>query len=428
MIKILKSGDLVLANLLNRQQPGSRVIAESVANIIAGVRRDGDAALLDFTWQFDQVKLNLETLKVSADEIERAATLVDEQVLASLQLAGQRIEDFHQRQRVNSWLEPDAEGTIMGQLVRPLSRVGVYVPGGTATYPSSVLMNVIPAKVAGVEQVALVTPPGPDGQINPYVLAAARLAGASEIYRVGGAQAIAALAYGTKTIAAVDKITGPGNIYVTLAKQQVYGQVDIDMLAGPSEVLVIADNHANPAYVAADMLSQVEHDPLAAAVLLTPDKVLVSQVQQQIKAQIVNLPRHSIAKQALKNYGAIVLTKDLAEAFEISNRFAPEHLELLIDDPFSWLGKVRHAGSVFMGPYSPEPVGDYLAGPNHVLPTGGTARFYSGLNVDAFIKKTTVISFSKKTFERLSEHVVRLAETEGLTAHANAVRVRSEKS
>lgn len=428
MIKILKSGDLVLANLLNRQQPGSRVIAESVANIIAGVRRDGDAALLDFTWQFDQVKLDLETLKVSADEIERAATLVDEQVLASLQLAGQRIEDFHQRQRVNSWLEPDAEGTIMGQLVRPLSRVGVYVPGGTATYPSSVLMNVIPAKVAGVEQVALVTPPGPDGQINPYVLAAARLAGASEIYRVGGAQAIAALAYGTKTIAAVDKITGPGNIYVTLAKQQVYGQVDIDMLAGPSEVLVIADNHANPAYVAADMLSQVEHDPLAAAVLLTPDKVLVSQVQQQIKAQIVNLPRHSIAKQALKNYGAIVLTKDLAEAFEISNRFAPEHLELLIDDPFSWLGKVRHAGSVFMGPYSPEPVGDYLAGPNHVLPTGGTARFYSGLNVDAFIKKTTVISFSKKTFERLSEHVVRLAETEGLTAHANAVRVRSEKS
>lgn len=428
MIKILKSGDLVLANLLNRQQPGSRVIAESVANIIAGVRRDGDAALLDFTWQFDQVKLDLETLKVSADEIERAATLVDEQVLASLQLAGQRIEDFHQRQRVNSWLEPDAEGTIMGQLVRPLSRVGVYVPGGTATYPSSVLMNVIPAKVAGVEQVALVTPPGPDGQINPYVLAAARLAGASEIYRVGGAQAIAALAYGTKTIAAVDKITGPGNIYVTLAKQQVYGQVDIDMLAGPSEVLVIADNHANPAYVAADMLSQVEHDPLAAAVLLTPDKVLVSQVQQQIKAQIVNLPRHSIAKQALKNYGAIVLTKDLAEAFEISNRFAPEHLELLIDDPFSWLGKVRHAGSVFMGPYSPEPVGDYLAGPNHVLPTGGTARFYSGLNVDAFIKKTTVISFSKKTFERLGEHVVRLAETEGLTAHANAVRVRSEKS
>lgn len=428
MIKILKSGDLVLANLLNRQQPGSRVIAESVANIIAGVRRDGDAALLDFTWQFDQVKLDLETLKVSADEIERAATLVDEQVLASLQLAGQRIEDFHQRQRVNSWLEPDAEGTIMGQLVRPLSRVGVYVPGGTATYPSSVLMNVIPAKVAGVEQVALVTPPGPDGQINPYVLAAARLAGASEIYRVGGAQAIAALAYGTKTIAAVDKITGPGNIYVTLAKQQVYGQVDIDMLAGPSEVLVIADNHANPAYVAADMLSQVEHDPLAAAVLLTPDKVLVSQVQQQIKAQIVNLPRHSIAKQALKNYGAIVLTKDLAEAFEISNRFAPEHLELLIDDPFSWLGKVRHAGSVFMGPYSPEPVGDYLAGPNHVLPTGGTARFYSGLNVDAFIKKTTVISFSKKTFERLDEHVVRLAETEGLTAHANAVRVRSEKS
>ena len=289
MIKILKSGDPALAGLLNRQQTGKKEVAENAAKIIAGVRREGDSALLEFTRKFDQVELNLDELKVNSHEIEKAHTLVDPQVLESLQLAGKRIKDFHRRQRANSWLEPDSEGTITGQLVRPLSRVGVYVPGGTAAYPSSVLMNVIPAKVAGVEQVVMVTPPGQDGKVNHYVLVAAQLAGVSEIYRVGGAQAIAALAYGTKTIAPVDKITGPGNIYVTLAKQQVYGQVDIDMLAGPSEVLVIADNNANPAYVAADMLSQAEHDLLAAAVLLTPEAKLAGQVQQELEKQITNM-------------------------------------------------------------------------------------------------------------------------------------------
>ena len=424
MIKVIKSDDLALTGLLYRRETGKREVAESVAKIIDTVRREGDGALLHFTKQFDKVELTKDQLVVSEEEINNAYNLVDPQVLESLRLARDRIEAFHQRQRADSWFEPDAEGNVMGQMVRPLYRVGSYVPGGTASYPSSVLMNVVPAKVAGVKEVVMVTPPGKDGSVNPYTLVAAKEAGVTEIYRIGGAQAIAALAYGTQTIRPVDKITGPGNIYVTLAKQQVYGSVDIDMLAGPSEVLVIADSSANPAYTAADMLSQAEHDPLAAAVLLTPDERLAQQVQEELSQQITKLPRQNVVKRSLGDYGTIVITKNLEEAFAIANRFAPEHLELLVEDPFSWVGKVQNAGSIFLGQYAPEPVGDYLAGPNHVLPTGGTARFYSGLNLDTFIKKSTVISFSKNTLERLGEHVIRLAEVEGLDAHANAVRLR----
>ncbi|MBM7854263.1 histidinol dehydrogenase [Desulfohalotomaculum tongense] len=427
MIKILKSGDLALSGFLYRRETDKKEIAQSVAQIIDTVVREGDRALIHFTEQFDKVKLTPGQLKVTAEEINEAYNLVDGPVLESLKLARDRIEAFHRRQRADSWFEPDAEGTVMGQMVRPLFRVGIYVPGGTASYPSSVLMNAVPAKVAGVKEVVMVTPPGKDGKINPYTLVAAREAGVTEIYKVGGAQAVAALAYGTQTISPVDKITGPGNIYVTLAKQQVYGKVDIDMLAGPSEVLVIADSNANPAYAAADLLSQAEHDPLAAAVLLTPDEKLARQVQDELIKQVKKLPRQNVAKRSLGDYGTIVITRDLDEAFKIANRFAPEHLELLVDDPFTWLGKVQNAGSIFLGPYAPEPVGDYLAGPNHILPTGGTAKFYSGLNVDTFIKKSTVIFFSQATLQRLGEHVIRLAEIEGLEAHANAVRMRVKK-
>ncbi|MTI80144.1 MAG: histidinol dehydrogenase [Firmicutes bacterium] len=424
MIKILKSDDLALTGYLYRRETGKKDISKNVAQIIDAVVKEGDQALIDLTEKFDKVQLTTAQLRVTEEEINQAYEEVDGQVLESLKLARDRIKKFHTRQRADSWFEPDDEGTVMGQMVRPLFRVGTYVPGGTASYPSSVLMNVVPAKVAGVEEVVMVTPPGKDGKINPYTLVAAREAGASEIYRVGGAQAIAALAHGTQTISPVDKITGPGNIFVTLAKQQVYGKVDIDMLAGPSEVLVIADSNANPTYAAADLLSQAEHDPLAASVLLTPDEKLAQQVQDELLTQLKELPRQDVAKRSLGDYGTIVITKDLNEAIDIANRFAPEHLELLVEDPFAWVGKVQNAGSIFMGPYAPEPVGDYLAGPNHVLPTGGTAKFYSGLNVDTFIKKSTVISFSKETLERLGDHVVRLAEVEGLEAHANAVRLR----
>ncbi|MEG6616156.1 histidinol dehydrogenase [Peptococcaceae bacterium 1198_IL3148] len=424
MIKVLKSDDLALSGLLYRREVDKKDIAGQVAKIIEAVCNEGDGALIRLTKEFDKADLTKDQLKVTTAEIEEAYQLVDAKVLESLRLARDRINAFHQKQRSDSWFEPDAEGTVMGQMVRPLYRVGSYVPGGIASYPSSVLMNIVPAKVAGVKEIVMVTPPGKDGKVNPYTLVAAAEAGATEIYKVGGAQAIAALAYGTQTIRPVDKITGPGNIYVTIAKQLVYGKVGIDMLAGPSEVLVIADSNANPAYAAADMLSQAEHDPLAASILLTPDQQLAQKVQQELEKQLIDSPRRNVAKRSLGDYGTIVITKDLDEAFNLANRFAPEHLELLVDDPFTWVGRVQNAGSIFMGPYAPEPVGDYLAGPNHILPTGGTAKFYSGLNVDTFIKKSTVISFSKATLARLGEHVVRLAEVEGLDAHANAVRLR----
>ena len=397
---------------------------QAVSEIIDKVINEKDDALLELTLKFDGVKLAKSDLKVSENEIEEAYELIDKKILEYLKLASKRIWDFHSKQRLNSWFEPDENGTILGQLVLPVERVGVYVPGGKAAYPSSVLMNVVPAKVAGVKEIAMVTPPDSNGKINPYVLVAARETGVNEIYKVGGAQAIAALAYGTETVKAVDKITGPGNIYVTLAKKLVYGDVDIDMLAGPSEILVIADENASAAYVAADMLSQAEHDEIAASMLITPCVELADKVKVELEEQLQTLPKRAIAEKALKNRGAIIIVNDLNEAFDIANKIAPEHLEILVQNPFDWIGKVRHAGSVFLGEYSPEPVGDYIAGPNHVLPTSGTARFYSGLNIDAFVKKTTIISFSKTTFEKLKESIINLAEVEGLTAHANAVRVR----
>ncbi|MCL0063023.1 histidinol dehydrogenase [Peptococcaceae bacterium] len=424
MIKVLNSNSPELQELLTHNRQHDKKIMQAVSEIIDKVINEKDDALLELTLKFDGVKLAKSDLKVSENEIEEAYELIDKKILEYLKLASKRIWDFHSKQRLNSWFEPDENGTILGQLVLPVERVGVYVPGGKAAYPSSVLMNAVPAKVAGVKEIAMVTPPDSNGKINPYVLVAARETGVNEIYKVGGAQAIAALAYGTDTVKAVDKITGPGNIYVTLAKKLVYGDVDIDMLAGPSEILVIADENASAAYVAADMLSQAEHDEIAASMLITPCVELADKVKVELEEQLQTLPKRAIAEKALKNRGAIIIVNDLNEAFDIANKIAPEHLEILVQNPFDWIGKVRHAGSVFLGEYSPEPVGDYIAGPNHVLPTSGTARFYSGLNIDAFVKKTTIISFSKTTFEKLKESIINLAEVEGLTAHANAVRVR----
>ncbi|MCL0107440.1 histidinol dehydrogenase [Peptococcaceae bacterium] len=424
MIKVLNSNSPELQELLTHNRQHDKKIMQAVSEIIDKVINEKDDALLELTLKFDGVKLAKSDLKVSENEIEEAYELIDKKILEYLKLASKRIWDFHSKQRLNSWFEPDKNGTILGQLVLPIERVGVYVPGGKAAYPSSVLMNVVPAKVAGVKEIVMVTPPDSNGKINPYVLVAARETGVNEIYKVGGAQAIAALAYGTDTVKAVDKITGPGNIYVTLAKKLVYGDVDIDMLAGPSEILVIADENASAAYVAADMLSQAEHDEIAASMLITPCVELADKVKVKLEEQLQTLPKRAIAEKALKNRGVIIIVNDLNEAFDIANKIAPEHLEILVQNPFDWIGKVRHAGSVFLGEYSPEPVGDYIAGPNHVLPTSGTARFYSGLNVDAFVKKTTIISFSKTTFEKLKESIINLAEVEGLTAHANAVRVR----
>ncbi|SHF09410.1 histidinol dehydrogenase [Desulforamulus putei] len=425
VIRILKSSqETAINSLLESRTANQAELAGRVAAIVEEVRQRGDEALCDFTKRFDRADLTPAQLKVTREEIDQAYREVDSEVLASLKVAKERIERFHRKQLSRSWFQPDPDGTVLGQLIVPLDRVGIYVPGGTASYPSSVLMNAVPAKVAGVKQVVMVTPPAAGGKVNPCTLVAAAEAGVDEIYKVGGAQAIAALAYGTRTIARVDKITGPGNIYVTLAKRMVYGQVDIDMLAGPSEVLVVADASANPVYAAADMLSQAEHDTLASAVLLTHDQDLALAVSQELERQVGELPRQEIARQALANHSAIIITGNLNESLELANRFAPEHLELLVEEPFQQLGRIRHAGAIFLGHHSPEPVGDYLAGPNHVLPTGGTARFYSPLSVDTFIKKCSVISFSRESLNKLGADIIRLAEVEGLQAHANAVRVR----
>lgn len=425
MIRIINESDTEQLNsVLKGRTAYQAEIASRVASIMEEVRESGDDALCGFTRRFDRANLTPEELRVTSEEIDQAYGEVDQEVLASLKLARQRIEAYHQRQVNRSWFQPETDGTLLGQLITPLDRVGIYVPGGTASYPSSVLMNAVPAKVAGVLQVVMVTPPMADGKINPYTLVAAREAGVDEIYKVGGAQAIAALAYGTETIAPVDKITGPGNIFVTLAKRMVYGQVGIDMLAGPSEVLVVADESANPEYAAADMLSQAEHDTMASAILLTHDRLLAESVQGELERQVALLPRQKLAREALANHSAIVITQNIEQSLELANLFAPEHLELLVQEPFKWLGRIRHAGAIFLGAHSPEPVGDYLAGPNHVLPTGGTARFYSPLNVDTFMKKSSIISFSRESLRSLGPDIIRLAEVEGLQAHANAVKVR----
>lgn len=395
---------------------------EAVARIISDVKRRGDTAVLEFTARIDGVEL--QELKVSEQEFSAAYAKVSPAFLTAIRLAHSNIQRFHEEQKPKSWLTYREKGVVLGQNCTPLERVGIYVPGGTATYPSSVLMNAVPARVAGVKEIYMVVPPSKDGSVAAEVLVAAREAGVTAVFKVGGAQAIAALACGTASIPKVDKITGPGNLFVTLAKKQVYGYVDIDMLAGPSEVLIIADAQADPCFIAADLLSQAEHDLLASAILLTPSGELAGKVAAEVERQMALLPRRAMAAGALAQYGYIFVTRDLAEAVELSNAYAPEHLEVMVANPFTLLGELKNAGAIFLGAYSPEPVGDYFAGPNHVLPTGGTARFYSVLNVETFMKKTSIISYSKQALQEVSGHIETLAVTEGLEAHANAIRVR----
>ena len=400
-------------------------VESTVAAIIADVRQHGDAALFDYTARFDRLELTAATIEISQDELAAALAAITPASRQALELAAERISRFHAKQKQETWLSTDEADVLLGQMVRPLDRVGIYVPGGKASYPSSVLMNALPAKVAGVSEIIMAVPT-PGGEINPHVLAAAKIAGVDRVFRVGGAQAVAALAYGTASIPRVDKITGPGNIYVATAKKQVFGRVDIDMIAGPSEILIINDGSGNPAHLAADLLSQAEHDELASSVLVTTDVAMAAAVQAQVEAQLQKLSREVIARKAIEAYGAIIVARDLDEVIAFSNRLAPEHLELAVNDPFAILPLIRHAGAIFMGHHTPEAAGDYLAGPNHTLPTGGTARFFSPLSVDDYVKKSSIVSFSAAGLKRLGSEIVRIAELEGLEAHARSVSIRLE--
>lgn len=427
MITILKSSDNTqqkLQEILQRNQTEKNDIQQIVNDIVYDVKKNGDEALFRYTKEFDKIELTHQTVQVTEEEIKYAYTQVEQNLIKVIQKAAKRIKQFHEKQKLNSWLEPSENGEMMGQLIRPLEKVGIYVPGGKASYPSSVLMNAIPASVAGVSEIIMVTPAKKDGRVTPTTLVAAKEAGVTKIYKVGGAQAIAALAYGSTCIPKVDKICGPGNIYVALAKKSVYGQVNIDSVAGPSEILVIADDTANPVYVAADMLSQAEHDEMASAMLVTDSQILAEAVQKELQRQTALLPRKEIIEKSLKNYGLIVIAKDMQQACALGNIIAPEHMEICTKEPFSLLPKIKNAGAIFLGEYTPEPLGDYMAGPNHVLPTGGTARFFSPLSIDDFIKKSSILSFSKEALLELAEDIVTFAQAEGLTAHANAVKVR----
>ncbi len=430
MINIIKAnteeGNLYMSGLRSRANSVQQDVIKVVEEILAEVKEFGDQALIKYTKKFDQVELTTNTIKVTDDEIEAARGLVDEKFLEAIKLAAKNIEDYHEKQKRNSWMVTKEQGVMLGQTIRGLEKVGIYVPGGTASYPSSVLMNAIPAKVAGVEKIIMVTPVSKDGSINPFILAAAEVAGVHEIYKIGGAQAIGALAYGTESVPRVDKIVGPGNIYVAMAKKSVYGQVNIDMTAGPSEVLIIADETANAKYIAADLMAQAEHDVLSSSTLVTTSEELSKEVVVEINRQIKDLSRKDIIEKSLNNNGAIILVEDLKEALEVANNIAPEHLELLVKEPFNLLGEVKNAGSVFLGEYSPEPLGDYMAGTNHVLPTSGTARFFSPLSVDDFIKKSSFIYYTESSLSKVQDKIVTLAETEGLTAHANSIKVRFE--
>ena len=429
-MQILKFSDPDFARQLQRiEQRADEVpdaVEETVKAIIADVRQRGDAALFELSLKFDQIDLTAENIEVSDAEMDAALAAVSGESLAALQLAAERIADYHAKQKQETWLSTDEDDVLVGQMVRPLDRVGIYVPGGKAAYPSSVLMNAVPAKVAGVSEVIMVVPM-PGGEVNPHVLAAAKIAGVDRIFKLGGAQAIAALAYGTESVPQVDKITGPGNIYVAMAKKQVFGQVDIDMIAGPSEILVINDGSGEAAHIAADLLSQAEHDELASAVLVTSSEVMAVAVQGEVEKQLQELSRETIARQSIEDFGAIIVAEDLDEAINFSNRIAPEHLELAVDNPFSILSKIRHAGAIFMGHSTPEAAGDYLAGPNHTLPTGGTARFFSPLSLDDFVKKSSILSFSESGLQRLGKDIIHIAELEGLEAHARSVSIRLEK-
>lgn len=408
---------------------GSEEQVATVKRIVGDIKAEGDSALLRYTESLDRTKLEASQLRVTAQELQDAYGRVEESFVAAIRAAAVNIRAFHERQKRNSWMELQPDGGMLGQIIRPLRRVGVYVPGGKAAYPSSVLMNVIPAQVAGVPEIVMVTPPATGGTegIDPYILVAAAEAGVTEVYRVGGAQAIAALAYGTESIARVDKICGPGNIYVALAKREVYGLVDIDSLAGPSEIVVLADETADPEYVAADLLSQAEHDELASAILVSTSERLAEYVAAEVERQLSELPRETIARASIENYGAIIVTGSIEEGIEVVNRLAPEHLEVMVQNPTDYLGLIENAGAIFLGPYSSEPVGDYFAGPNHIIPTNGTARFASPVDVDDFIKKSSLIQYSKQALLQNASTIMELARREGLEGHARAIEVRVNK-
>lgn len=418
----------ILNDLLKRSPNNYDNFADSVNAILANVKENDDKALFQYTKDFDKADINASNIKVTEEEIKEAYDrLENPELVQVIRRSLKNIKEYHEKQKQYSWFDSKPDGSILGQKVTPLSRVGVYVPGGKAAYPSSVLMNVIPAKVAGVEQIVMVTPPGKDGKVNPNTLVAANEAGVDVIYKVGGAQAIAALAYGTESIAKVDKIVGPGNIYVALAKKAVFGYVSIDSVAGPSEILVLADETANPRYVAADLLSQAEHDELASAILVTTSEELANKVSEYVDMFVSKLKRKEILQKSLDNYGYILVTDTMQAAIDTANDIASEHLEIVTKNPFDTMTRIKNAGAIFLGENSSEPLGDYFAGPNHVLPTNGTAKFFSPLSVDDFIKKSSIISYSREALEPLSEDIQKFAKAEGLTAHANSIRVRFEE-
>lgn len=426
MIRIAKADGVSERELINQLKARSgeidRKVTSAVTDILNNVKQNGDDAVREYTLKFDGHMPS--KFEISREEIDSSPDKCDRDFILALYKAADNIRDFHARQKQQSWLEPKQNGVILGQRIRGLKRVGVYVPGGTAAYPSSVLMNVIPAKIAGVKEIVMVTPPQKDGTANPDILAAARIAGVDRVFLMGGAQAVAALAYGTQSVPKVDKIVGPGNIFVATAKKLLYGTVDIDMIAGPSEILIVADKSANPKFLAADLMSQAEHDKMASAILLTTSEETANETAKELSRQMQTLERKDIIEQSLNDFGAIIVCKDISEAVDFANELAPEHLELAVENPMEYIGRVDNAGSVFLGHYSPEPLGDYFAGPNHVLPTSGTARFFSPLSVDSFIKKSSFIYYTEPALSEAKDDIIKLAETEGLTAHANSIKVR----
>lgn len=421
-----ESKNNILENLLKRSPNSYGSFEDAVNEILDNVKKNKDAALFEYTKRFDKADINADNIAVTKEEIEEAYRHVDEKLIDVIRKAIVNIRDYHQKQKQYSWFDSKPDGTMLGQKVTALSRVGVYVPGGKAVYPSSVLMNIIPAKVAGVEQIIMTTPPGKDGKVYPATLVAANEAGVDVIYKAGGAQAIAAMAFGTESIPKVDKIVGPGNIYVALAKKAVYGHVSIDSVAGPSEILVIADETANPRYVAADLLSQAEHDEMASAILITTSEELAKKVSEEVDGFLEVLSRRAIIEKSLEDYGYILIAKDIDEAVAVANEIASEHLEIVTKDPFNTMTKIKNAGAIFLGEYSSEPLGDYFAGPNHVLPTNGTAKFFSPLGVDDFIKKSSIIMYSREALKPVHEDIESFAKAEELTAHANSIHVRFE--
>lgn len=427
IVKLSKeSKENLLADLLKRDPNNYGQYADTVQTIVDDVKARGDEALFEYTEKFDKVKVTKDTIRVTEEEIDEALKQVDPKLMEVMVKSMKNIRAFHEKQKQLSWFDTTPDGTILGQRVTPLDSAGLYVPGGKAAYPSSVLMNIIPAEVAGVNRIVMVTPPGKDGKVNPVTLAAAHIAGATEVYKVGGAQAIAALAFGTESIPKVNKIAGPGNIYVALAKKAVYGHVSIDSIAGPSEIMVLADESANAKFVAADLLSQAEHDELACAILVTTSMKLAEEVSKLTEEFIAGLSRKEILQKSIDNYGYILVADSMDDAVDVVNEIAPEHLEIQTINPFETMTQVRNAGAIFMGEYSSEPLGDYFAGPNHVLPTNGTAKFFSPLGVDAYVKKSSIIYYSKKALKPFSKDIIQFAESEYLTAHANSIRVRFE--